>query len=411
MPFPNEYRGDHDRGRARRARARVHDAWSRAENVAAIVFEPVQGEGGFIVAPPEFVQGLRRLCDKHGIVLVADEVQTGFGAHRAVLRDRALRRRARPDLRRQVDRERPAALRRRSAAPRSWTRPSLGGVGGTYVGNPVAQAAALAVLDVIDEEGLVERSAAIGETIRARMLAWQERWPAIGDVRGLGAMLAIELVADPATQKPAKELAQRVTEEALRARPAADHLRRLRQLHPRPRSARDRRRGARRGARRLGRGARSRARLRHLGGNLGIDGRRRGRGPVRARAARRRRRHVERLPGARPGARADGGAEDAPRAAPPRTTYVERFSREARDGRGPLAPQHRRGDRPRRARRQPLHRLRVHRRREPEAARRPRRAAARRAGARARRSRSRAASRSPTRRASSTATSSRRTCS
>ena len=93
--------------------------------------------------------------------------------------------------------------------------PVVGGVGGTYVGNPVALAAALAVLDVIDDEGLVERSAAIGETIRARMLAWQERWPAIGDVRGLGSMLAIELVADPATRKPSKELAHRVTEEAL----------------------------------------------------------------------------------------------------------------------------------------------------------------------------------------------------
>jgi 4-aminobutyrate aminotransferase len=71
--------------------------------------------------------------------------------------------------------------------------PEEGGVGGTYVGNPVAQAAAVAVLDVIEEEGLVERSAAIGETIRARMLAWQGRWPAIRDVRGLGSMLAIEL--------------------------------------------------------------------------------------------------------------------------------------------------------------------------------------------------------------------------
>ena len=93
--------------------------------------------------------------------------------------------------------------------------PATGGVGGTYVGNPVAQAAALAVLDVIDDEGLLERSQAIGEVIRARMLAWQERWPEIGEVRGLGAMLAIELVADPATKKPSKELAHRVTVEAL----------------------------------------------------------------------------------------------------------------------------------------------------------------------------------------------------
>jgi len=93
--------------------------------------------------------------------------------------------------------------------------PVPGGVGGTFVGNPVAQAAALAVLDVIDDEGLLERSEAIGEVMRARMLRWQERWPAVGDVRGLGAMLAIELVADPATKKPSKELAQRVTGEAL----------------------------------------------------------------------------------------------------------------------------------------------------------------------------------------------------
>jgi 4-aminobutyrate aminotransferase-like enzyme len=93
--------------------------------------------------------------------------------------------------------------------------PANGGVGGTFVGNPVATAAALAVLDVFDDEGLVERSAAIGETIRSRMLGWQERWPEIGEVRGLGSMLAIELVADPATRKPSGELAERVTAKAL----------------------------------------------------------------------------------------------------------------------------------------------------------------------------------------------------
>ena len=90
-----------------------------------------------------------------------------------------------------------------------------GAVGGTFVGNPVAQAAALAVLDVIDEEGLCERAVAIGETMRARMLAWQERFPAIGDVRGLGAMLAIELVADRATKQPAPDLAQAVIDAAM----------------------------------------------------------------------------------------------------------------------------------------------------------------------------------------------------
>src|SRR5262249_56219355 len=91
----------------------------------------------------------------------------------------------------------------------------VGAVGGTYVGNPVAQAAALAVLDVIDEEGLVERSAQLGETIRARMLGWQERWDAIGDVRGLGSMLAIELVSDGASRTPAPELAHAIVDAAL----------------------------------------------------------------------------------------------------------------------------------------------------------------------------------------------------
>jgi len=87
-------------------------------------------------------------------------------------------------------------------------------VGGTYVGNPVALAAAVAVLDVFEEEGLVERANRIGETIRARMLSWQERYEAIGDVRGLGAMLAVEYVEDRATKEPAPAIATRVAEEA-----------------------------------------------------------------------------------------------------------------------------------------------------------------------------------------------------
>ena len=173
------------------------------------MLEPVQGEGGFIVAPPEFVAGVRRLCDRHGIVLVADEVQSGFGRtgrffaieHTGV----------EPDLI-CVAKSIANGLPLSGVVGRAeiMDAPAVGGVGGTFVGNPVAQAAALAVLDVIDEEGLLERSAALGETMRARLRSWQERWPEIGEVRGLGSMLAIELVADPATKKPAKELAQRV---------------------------------------------------------------------------------------------------------------------------------------------------------------------------------------------------------
>jgi 4-aminobutyrate aminotransferase/(S)-3-amino-2-methylpropionate transaminase len=162
------------------------------EDVAAIVFEPVQGEGGFFPATQEFVTGLRELCDEHGIVMVCDEVQTGYartGRFFAIEHFNVA-----PDL---ITIAKSIAM----GIPLSGVlgkaeimdAPEEGGVGGTYVGNPVAQAAALAVLDVIEDEGLVERSAAIGETIRARMLAWQERWPAIQDVRGLGSMLAIEL--------------------------------------------------------------------------------------------------------------------------------------------------------------------------------------------------------------------------
>jgi 4-aminobutyrate aminotransferase/(S)-3-amino-2-methylpropionate transaminase len=92
--------------------------------------------------------------------------------------------------------------------------PGDSAVGGTYVGNPVAQAAAIAVLDVMEDENLVERAAQIGDTLRARMLAWQERFPAIGDVRGLGAMLAIELVEDRRTKRPAPDLASKVVGEA-----------------------------------------------------------------------------------------------------------------------------------------------------------------------------------------------------
>ena len=93
--------------------------------------------------------------------------------------------------------------------------PHTGAIGGTYIGNPIALAAALAVLDVFAEEELVARANTVGDTIRARMLSWQERWPQIGDVRGLGAMLAIELVRDPATKEPAPELAAAVIDAAL----------------------------------------------------------------------------------------------------------------------------------------------------------------------------------------------------
>jgi 4-aminobutyrate aminotransferase / (S)-3-amino-2-methylpropionate transaminase / 5-aminovalerate transaminase len=212
VPFPNEYRGV-TAADALAALERALVTQVAAETVAAIVIEPVQGEGGFIVAPQAFLEGVRALCDRHGIVMVVDEVQTGFGRtgkmfaieHYGIEPDLLL-----------VAKSIAAGLPLSGVLGKAaiMDAPVDGGVGGTYVGNPVAQAAALAVLDVFEDERLVDRAAVIGEVIRGRMLAWQERFPQIGDVRGLGAMLALEYVVDPATKEPAPELASRVAEEA-----------------------------------------------------------------------------------------------------------------------------------------------------------------------------------------------------
>jgi 4-aminobutyrate aminotransferase / (S)-3-amino-2-methylpropionate transaminase / 5-aminovalerate transaminase len=213
VPFPNEYRGI--------SAAAALDALEHAfatqvarETVAAIVLEPVQGEAGFIVPPREFVQGVREICDREGIVFVADEVQSGFGRTGRMFAIEHFG--VEPDLI-TVAKSIAAGLPLSGVLGKAaiMDAPGDNAVGGTFVGNPVAQAAAVAVLDVIEDEGLLERAGRIGETIRSRMSAWQARHPQIGDVRGLGAMLAIELVRDPATKEPAPELAERVAEEAL----------------------------------------------------------------------------------------------------------------------------------------------------------------------------------------------------
>jgi 4-aminobutyrate aminotransferase/(S)-3-amino-2-methylpropionate transaminase len=214
VPFPNEYRGisAHD---ALDALERALATQVAAETVAAIVVEPVQGEGGFVPAPREFLQGLRAICDREGIVLVVDEVQTGFGRTGRLF---ALEHYGvEPDLL-TLAKSIAAGLPLSAVVGKAEIMDGLwdGAVGGTYVGNPVALAAALAVLDVFEEEALVERAQRIGETIRTKMLAWQERFEAIGDVRGLGAMLALEYVEDRATKEPAPALASRVAEEAAR---------------------------------------------------------------------------------------------------------------------------------------------------------------------------------------------------
>ena len=212
MPFAQDYRGP-SAAEALEALERALVTHVAAETVAAIVVEPVQGEGGFVVAPGEFMHGLRRICDDNGIVLVVDEVQTGFGRTGRMFAIEHYD--IEPDLL-VVAKAIAAGLPLSGVIGKRGIVDAAGdsAIGGTYVGNPVAQAAALAVLDVFEEESLVARAASIGETIRARMLSWQERWETIGDVRGLGAMLAIELVHDRESKDPAPELATAVVTAA-----------------------------------------------------------------------------------------------------------------------------------------------------------------------------------------------------
>ena len=212
-PFPDAYRGPSPAD-ALAELERMFSSHVAPSQIAAIVFEPQLGEGGFMPAPPAFVEGLRRICDREGIILVADEVQTGFGRtgkmfameHFAVEADLMC-----------VAKSIAAGLPLSGVIGKAHVMdaPHVGAIGGTYIGNPVALAAALAVVAIFADEDLVGRANVIGARIRERMLAWQARWPRIGDVRGLGAMLAIELVNDPVSKEPAPELAVAVIDAAL----------------------------------------------------------------------------------------------------------------------------------------------------------------------------------------------------
>lgn len=187
--------------------------------VGAVIVEPIAGREGEIVPPPAFLPGLRRLCDRSGVLLIADEVYTGLGRtgrlfaveHWGVVPDLLCLGKAlgggmpisavlgRAEL---MDRWRPTT----PEAPHS----------STFLGHPVAAAAALAVLDVIKREAMVERSRAVGERLRVRLTELAARHPAIGEVRGLGAMLGVELVRDPSTREPAPDLLAAVVAGALR---------------------------------------------------------------------------------------------------------------------------------------------------------------------------------------------------
>jgi 4-aminobutyrate aminotransferase / (S)-3-amino-2-methylpropionate transaminase / 5-aminovalerate transaminase len=170
--------------------------------VAAIIVEPVLGEGGFIVPPKEFFPIIREICDKYGIVLIADEVQSGIGRtgkyfaieHYGV----------EPDLitiAKSIGGGLPLAAVTGKAE--IMDAPGPGGLGSTFAGNPASCAAALAALETIEKEGLLAKSTAIGKRFEERAKGWQKKWPLVGDVRGLGGMCALELVRDRQTREPA----------------------------------------------------------------------------------------------------------------------------------------------------------------------------------------------------------------
>jgi 4-aminobutyrate aminotransferase/(S)-3-amino-2-methylpropionate transaminase len=179
------------------------------ENVAAIIVEPVLGEGGFVVPPAEFFAELRATCDRYGIVLIADEVQTGFartGAMFACERFGLV-----PDIlitAKSLGGGLPLAAVTGKSEIMDAAVP--GGLGGTFAGNPVSCAAGLAVIETIENENLCDRAEQLGQRFRQRARQWQQHWPIIGDVRGLGGMCAIELV-ELGTRKPAADETNRIT--------------------------------------------------------------------------------------------------------------------------------------------------------------------------------------------------------
>jgi 4-aminobutyrate aminotransferase / (S)-3-amino-2-methylpropionate transaminase / 5-aminovalerate transaminase len=174
-----------------------------AEAVAAIVAEPVLGEGGFVAPPPEFFPVLQEICKKHGILFIADEVQTGFGRTGRLFACEKYG--IVPDLlvsAKSLGGGMPlAAVTGRAEI---MDAPGPGGLGGTFGGNPVSCAAALAVIEIMEKENLSARAELLGEKFATRAREWQRRWPLIGEVRGLGAMQALELVRSRETREPAK---------------------------------------------------------------------------------------------------------------------------------------------------------------------------------------------------------------
>jgi 4-aminobutyrate aminotransferase / (S)-3-amino-2-methylpropionate transaminase / 5-aminovalerate transaminase len=215
VPYPYEYRrpagmaAESLGGSCVEAVRQLFKTTVPAERVAGILVEPVQGEGGFVVPPPDFLPGLRTLCTEYQIPLIADEVQSGFGRTGKMFAIEHFG--VEPDLivlAKTLGGGLPLGAVIGRSELMDATNP--GGLGGTFGGNPVACAAALAVIEVLIDENLPERGKRLGDHALARMRSWQDRHRQIGDVRGLGAMVAMELVTDRTTREPAGALTNEV---------------------------------------------------------------------------------------------------------------------------------------------------------------------------------------------------------
>ncbi len=215
LPYPYAYRSDGplDGAACRALFDGFFAAYCPAESVACVVIEPVLGEGGFVVAPPEWLRELAAICREKGIVLVLDEVQTGFcrtgrmfaAEHYGIEGDLVT-------MAKSMGGGFPISAVTGRADLMDAAQP--GGLGGTYVGNPVACAAALAAIEFLERERIAERATRVGEIVRARFESWRDRFEHVGDARGLGAMRALELVRTKAAKEPDKERVAKVVKTA-----------------------------------------------------------------------------------------------------------------------------------------------------------------------------------------------------
>jgi 4-aminobutyrate aminotransferase / (S)-3-amino-2-methylpropionate transaminase / 5-aminovalerate transaminase len=213
IPFAYSYRAE--RGATTEAFAQhLENAFKRyvaAESVAALIAEPVLGEGGFVIPPRDYFQAIHTICRKHGILFIADEVQSGFARTGKWFASEHFG--IEPDLitmAKSLGGGMPiAAVTGRAEV---MDAPGVGGLGGTYCGHPASCAAALAAIETIENDGFLARSTAVGKRFEERARTWQKKWPLVGDVRGLGGMCAIELVRNAETREPADTETKQIAE-------------------------------------------------------------------------------------------------------------------------------------------------------------------------------------------------------